>query len=140
MTDDLELKKRQINANALALEALAAFGRFRTGLDPNMPRDDRIEAIERWAEAAVLVVGEQIDELEAYPRKEEEPEYESFTENFRINFGTMALQELLSVTPPHVIAAIIREAIPTSFLRRIIREQVDGESPQTTEIEYNDGD
>jgi len=119
----VERAARQANANAFALDALAAFARFRTSLPVDMPFAERTAKIEEWADRAMTVVGEQIDELEAYER--EDMEYTNRTMEFLINMTQLAFVELRKVLPRRNVERMLAEAVERNVLEGAIKLQDD---------------
>jgi len=97
LIDQNEREKRKINASAYALDALAAFARFRTSLPVDMPSEERTKKLEEWTETASLVVCEQIDELDAYSKTD--AVYSDSLNEFTVNMTLLALMEVMRVMP-----------------------------------------
>jgi len=115
--DPVELEKRKINASAYALDALAAFARFRTSLPLDMSAEERAEKFEEWAKTAVLVVFEQIDELEAYSKTN--ATYSTAVAEFTANMSVLALMELLKVMPYDAMINYFSEYFSCGTLQEI---------------------
>jgi uncharacterized protein YfkK (UPF0435 family) len=135
-----EIIKRKINANAFALESLAAFGRFRTGLPKEMSSEARMERINEWVTTALLVVNEQIEELDAYDRAD--IEYVSPIYEFVVNMSALSFLEIKFVLDETALVRMLAETCPTDTLRNAIKKRTqllrEAENPESPE--NNDGD
>ena len=124
-----ELRKRQINANAYALESLAAFARYRTSLPLELPANERVRLLEQWATTVNLVVGEQIEELEAY--EQTGAVYDSEVLDFIINMASLSFLEIKSVVSPEVLTKLLAESCGKRLLLAALRKcEADGDSPE----------
>lgn len=130
-----EMMKRKINANAFALEALAAFGRYRTSLPQDMPLQARLEKLKEWTKTAGSVVNEQIEELEAYEASD--IQYANSVIDFSVNMGTLSLLEIMFVLNDEAFVGLLAETCTTTILQKAIRHRAkllrDGKVPEDPE-------
>jgi hypothetical protein len=130
-----EIMKRKINANAFALEALAAFGRFRTSLSLDIPAEARAEQIQNWTRTASSVVNEQIEELEAYERSD--IKYPTPAMDFTINMSTLSFLEIMFVLSDDALISILAETCSVAMLQAAIKHRAkllrEGKIPEDPE-------
>jgi hypothetical protein len=108
------MMKRKINANAFALEALAAFGRYRTSIPVDMPLQARMELLQEWTKTAGSVVNEQIEELEAYEL--DDVVYANSVVDFTVNMSTLSFLEIMFVLNNDSLIRMLSEACPVDIL------------------------
>ncbi len=132
--------KRKINANAYALEALAAFGRYRTSLPQDMPLQARLEKLKSWTKTAGSVVNEQIEELEAYER--DDTVYANSVVDFSVNMCTLSFLEIMFVLNDEAFISMIAETCDTNMLQAAIKQRGkllrEGKVPEDPENDYGD--
>lgn len=135
--DENELRKRQINANAFALNALAAFARYRTSLPVSLTSEERVELLDAWAKTAMAVVGQEIDELMAY--EQTDAKYESAVQEFVINMATLSFLEVNNVLSYNALVSVLSESCSTDLLAEALRKKKRKDLPELPEnIEYTD--
>jgi len=107
---------RRRKAHAVALQALAAFNRYQTGLDPALSPEERKDKIQQFFSGAGSTYIEELEAIGAYGSIREE--YNDEGGQFLPTMACMLLAELTYILPRDMIALMMYDVFGDDMLKR----------------------